>query len=236
MSRAWRPTNESPISPSSSFCGTSAATESITMMSTAFDLISSSAICIASSPLVGWLTSRLSSEMPSFLAQLGSRACSASMKAAMPPARWAAAMAWRASVVLPLDSGPNTSMMRPRGKPLPPRARSTERLPLEIPSIGAWASLPSGMIEPVPNSFSIWASVFFNAGLPSRNDAIVLTGRPFVSLLVVSLLLSPDFAADFAASVFCDAFAIRPFSPTAKTITNASLVSRHVVGVVASPP
>ena len=204
------------------------------MMSTAFDLISSSAICIASSPLVGWLTSRLSSEMPSFLAQLGSSACSASMKAAMPPARWAAATAWRASVVLPLDSGPNTSMMRPRGNPLPPRARSTERLPLEMPSIGAWASLPNGMIEPVPNSFSIWARVFLSNGLLSRNDATVLPGRPFPSALL-SLVFAADFAAS-ALSVFCDAFAIRPFSPTAKTMTYASRVSRHVVGVVASPP
>ena len=57
MSRACSPTNESPISPSSSFCGTRAATESTTMMSTALLLMSSSAICIASSPLVGWLTS-----------------------------------------------------------------------------------------------------------------------------------------------------------------------------------
>jgi len=39
------------------------------------------------------------------------------MKAATPPFRWAEATAWSASVVLPLDSGPKISMMRPRGNP-----------------------------------------------------------------------------------------------------------------------
>ena len=37
------------------------------------------------------------------LAQVGSRACSASMKAATPPCFWALATACRATVVLPLD-------------------------------------------------------------------------------------------------------------------------------------
>ena len=117
MSRACRPTCESPISPSSSFFGTRAATESMTITSTAFDLTSISVICMASSPLLGWLTSSISRSTPSFLAQLGSKACSASINAAMPPAFWASATTCRASVVLPLDSGPKTSMMRPRGMP-----------------------------------------------------------------------------------------------------------------------
>ncbi len=72
ISRACRPTCESPISPSSSFLGTRAATESITITSTALDLISISVMCIASSPLPGWLTSSVSRSTPSFLAQLGS--------------------------------------------------------------------------------------------------------------------------------------------------------------------
>ena len=59
----------------------------MTMTSTAFDLISSSVIFIASSPLVGWLTSSVSRVMPSFFAQLGSSACSASINAATPPAQ-----------------------------------------------------------------------------------------------------------------------------------------------------
>ncbi len=52
---------------------------------------------------------------PSFLAYSASRACSASMKAAMPPSFWASAMMWSASVVLPDDSGPKISTTRPRG-------------------------------------------------------------------------------------------------------------------------
>ena len=171
------------------------------MMSTAFDLISSSVICIASSPLVGWLTRSRSRAIPSFLAQLGSRACSASMKAAIPPFFCAAATAWRAIVVLPLDSGPKTSIIRPRGKPLPPRARSTERLPLEIPSIGTWESESRGMIDPSPNSFSICIRVFFRSGLLSRK---------FVELFPPRFFL--ESAADRLGSDLLD-FAIRPFAP-----------------------
>ncbi len=164
ISRAWRPTWESPISPSNSFCGTSAATESMTTTSTALDLISISVMCMASSPLEGWLTSRVSRSTPSFLAQLGSRACSASMKAAMPPFFWAWAMTCRAKVVLPLDSGPKISTTRPRGMPWPPSARSKERLPVEMPSMGPVLPSPKGMIAPSPNCFSIWATVFFSVG------------------------------------------------------------------------
>ena len=53
ISRACTPTNVSPISPSISALGTSAATESMTMMSTAFDSTSISAICRASSRTAG---------------------------------------------------------------------------------------------------------------------------------------------------------------------------------------
>ncbi len=64
ISRACRPTWLSPISPSSSALGTSAATESTTMMSTAPDLTSMSQISRASSPVVGWLNSSSSTLMP----------------------------------------------------------------------------------------------------------------------------------------------------------------------------
>ena len=57
------------------------------------------------------------------------------MKAAMPPAFWAWATTCNASVVLPLDSGPKISTIRPLGMPCPPRARSSDRLPVGIPSI-----------------------------------------------------------------------------------------------------
>ena len=78
---------------------------------------------------------------PSRLHQDGSSACSASMNAATPPFRWALATACSAIVVLPLDSGPNSSMIRPRGSPLPPSARSSESAPVEIPSTSMWRPL-----------------------------------------------------------------------------------------------
>ena len=106
MRRAWSPTWLSPISPSISAFGTSAATESITTMSIAPERISMSMISSACSPVSGWETRSASVSTPSFSAHSGSSACSASMKAAIPPARWAFAIACNASVVFPLDSGP----------------------------------------------------------------------------------------------------------------------------------
>ena len=68
ISRACSPTWVSPISPSNSARGTSAATESTTSTSTAPERTSVSAISSACSPASGWLISRLSTSTPSFLA------------------------------------------------------------------------------------------------------------------------------------------------------------------------
>ena len=65
ISRAWRPTWLSPISPSISARGTSAATESMTMRSSAPERISMSAISSACSPESGWETSSASVSTPS---------------------------------------------------------------------------------------------------------------------------------------------------------------------------
>src|SRR5215813_1604393 len=74
----------------------------------------------------------------------------------MPPAFCASAMIWRVMVVLPLDSGPKISMTRPRGTPPTPSAASNEIDPVEMTEIGTTASLvPSFMMEPFPNCFSI---------------------------------------------------------------------------------
>ena len=73
----------------------------------------------------------------------------------------------RASVVLPLDSGPNTSTTRPQGMPCPPKAISSDKLPVGMPLMGVAVLTPKGIMAPSPNSFSIWARVFFNAGLES---------------------------------------------------------------------
>ena len=53
MSRAWSPGSDSPISPSSSAFGTSAATESITMTSIAPERTRCSVISSACSPVSG---------------------------------------------------------------------------------------------------------------------------------------------------------------------------------------
>ena len=68
ISRAWRPTWLSPISPSISARGTSAATESMTTRSRAPERISMSMISSACSPESGWETSSASVSTPSALA------------------------------------------------------------------------------------------------------------------------------------------------------------------------
>ncbi len=158
ISRAWRPTCESPISPSSSALGTSAATESTTTTSTLLERTSISVISRACSPLSGWETRRLSMSTPSFLAYSASSACSASMNAAVPPFRCAWPTTESASVVLPDDSGPKTSTTRPRGKPPIPIAQSTASEPVGIASITNPSREPRRMIAPLPNWRSIWES------------------------------------------------------------------------------
>ena len=106
MSLAWSPGKESPISPSSSALGTNAATESITNKSIPSDLTSVSEISKACSPVSGWEINNSSMFTPSFFAYPGSKACSASMNAQVPPVFWASAMMWRVRVVLPELSGP----------------------------------------------------------------------------------------------------------------------------------
>src|SRR5580704_4015059 len=74
----------------------------------------------------------------------------------MPPIFCASAITCSVMVVLPEDSGPNTSTTRPRGKPPTPRAASNEIAPVEITEMGTIASFdPRRMIEPLPNCFSI---------------------------------------------------------------------------------
>jgi hypothetical protein len=106
ISRAWSATCVSPISPSISALGISAATESTTITSTEPLRTSISVISRASSPELGWLTSRFSRLIPHFFDQVASRACSASTNAHTPPSCWALAMTCSARVVFPEDSGP----------------------------------------------------------------------------------------------------------------------------------
>src|SRR5580658_4446695 len=81
------------------------------------------------------------------------------MNAAAPPLRCASAMACRARVVLPLDSGPYTSTTRPRGIPPMPVARSSASDPVEMEATGSGSSSSLSVITaPLPNCFSTAAS------------------------------------------------------------------------------
>src|SRR5689334_13945462 len=77
------------------------------------------------------------------------------MNAAMPPRRWASAITCWQTVVLPDDSGPKISVIRPRGMPPTPSARSSAMEPVGIESTLCRSAEPSFMIEPRPNCFSI---------------------------------------------------------------------------------
>ena len=156
ISRACKPTWVSPISPSISARGTKAATESTTTTSNALERTRMSAISKACSPVSGCDSNSSSVSTPSACAYTGSKACSASTKAAKPPLRCASATTCKANVVFPLDSGPYTSTIRPRGTPPIPRAISRAKAPVEMCSIFKWVPSPSFMMAPLPNCRSIW--------------------------------------------------------------------------------
>ena len=156
------------MSPSISLLGVSAATESTTIRSTEPERTRASVISRACSPVSGWEIRRSESCTPRRCAYWTSSACSASMKAHVPPIFCISAMTCRESVVLPEDSGPNTSMMRPRGRPPTPSARSRPREPVDTVSMSS-TSAPSAMrmMAPLPNCFSILASATLSAFLRS---------------------------------------------------------------------
>src|SRR5215213_1875686 len=85
------------------------------------------------------------------------------MKAQTPPSAWAWAMMWLTSVVLPEDSGPKISTIRPRGTPPMPSARSSARDPVGIASTLTVPLSPSLIRAPSPNSFLIPLTVFSSA-------------------------------------------------------------------------
>src|SRR5665811_1521792 len=95
------------------------------------------------------------------------------MKAATPPRRCAPAMTCWQSVVLPDDSGPNTSVTRPRGMPPTPSARSRAIEPVGMKSTCCRSAEPSFMIDPRPNCFSIARIAASTAFVRSAADAPV---------------------------------------------------------------
>ena len=145
----------------------------MTITSMEFERISVSAMLSASSPLSGCETRSSSSFRPTRRAYLGSSACSTSMKAARPPRRWASAMTLRQKVVLPDDSGPKISMIRPRGRPPTPKVRSMASEPVEMVSTTMRVALPRRMMDPSPNCLVIAetaSSIFLSrAGSAARS-------------------------------------------------------------------
>ena len=89
------------------------------------------------------------------------------MKAATPPRAWASAMTCWQTVVLPDDSGPKISVMRPRGMPPMPSARSSAIDPVGMWSTSCCSREPSFMIAPRPNCFSMLSSAASTALLRS---------------------------------------------------------------------
>src|SRR5215204_3741040 len=139
-------------------------------------------------------------------AYVGSRACSASIKAARPPALCASAMMCRARVVLPLDSGPKISTIRPLGTPPTPRAMSRARAPVGMEATLWRSSSPMRMIEPFPNCRSIWemaasiALLLSNASSKRRTCVSINRHRLKSSILERPLdLTSQNTLNDFSA-------------------------------------
>src|SRR3984885_15587418 len=140
-----------------------------------------SVISSACSPVSGWDTNKSLTLTPSFSAYTGSRACSASTNAAVPPLACAEAIMARVSVVLPEDSGPNISITRPRGMPPTPSAMSRPNEPVGIESTSYVApASPKRMTEPLPNCFSIWLNAaaraflrFSSMGSPQQSVALL---------------------------------------------------------------
>src|SRR5947199_7639534 len=171
MSRACSPGSESPMSPSISALGTSAATESMTTTSSAPERTRISQISRPCSPVSGCEISRLSTSTPSFFAYSMSSACSASMYAAAPPWRCALPTTCSASVVLPLDSGPKISVTRPRGMPPIPIAASRLIAPVGMISTRTRGeSAPIRMMAPLPQVFSICVIARLRAFLRSSES------------------------------------------------------------------
>ena len=79
------------------------------------------------------------------------------MNATTPPRAWASARTCWQTVVLPDDSGPKISVIRPRGMPPTPSARSSAIDPVGMVSSTSFSRDPSFMIAPRPNCFSIVA-------------------------------------------------------------------------------
>src|SRR3989344_637124 len=151
MRRACLPICCWPMSPSISSLGVSAATESMTITSIFPLRTRLSVISSACSPVSGCEISRELISTPTFFAYSGSSACSASIKAQIPPFFCASAITCKPTVVFPLDSGPKISTMRPRGRPPMPSAQSMPIEPVGMAFTSTFGCAPSIIIDSSPN-------------------------------------------------------------------------------------
>src|SRR6202012_4909407 len=88
------------------------------------------------------------------------------------------------SVVLPEDSGPKISTIRPRGTPPIPSARSSASEPVGIESTLIVPLSPRRISEPTPKSRSIWVTA------ASRAESFALASfavRPFKFTLLSAI-------------------------------------------------
>ena len=109
------------------------------------------------------------------------------MKAQTPPRAWAWAMMWLTSVVLPEDSGPKISTMRPRGTPPMPSARSSARAPVGIASTLTVPLSPSRISEPSPNSFLMPLTALSSAASLAFASFAETSFKPFKPFMPVLL-------------------------------------------------
>ena len=89
-----------------------------------------------------------------------------------PPVFWISAMACKANVVLPDDSGPYISITLPLGKP-PPRAMSRVIAPDEVVSTTIFSFSPRRSIAPLPYDLSIWWSTPARASFLTSSDVLL---------------------------------------------------------------
>src|SRR5687768_13861329 len=120
------------------------------------------------------------------------------MKATTPPRFCASARTCWHSVVLPDDSGPKISVIRPRGTPPIPVARSSAIEPVGMASTFCRSAEPSFMIEPRPNCFSMLRMAASTARVRS---VACLSGRstPLPSAaaaLLVPVMVMPRYPPD----------------------------------------
>ena len=104
------------------------------------------------------------------------------MNTAAPPRFCASATMCRATVVLPLLSGPKISTMRPLGTPPMPSAMSSERLPVGMASTLRVECSPNRMTAPLPNCFSIWERAASSAFCFSEATAAFFSSACFTAI------------------------------------------------------